>query len=181
MRHLLLVITLLLGTSLTLSARGPMYVVNGTIVESIDHIAQEDIERIDHLPADDDTIAQWGLGASEGVIIVTLRYDIPAAFRSGTFDNFTTYLAKNVRWSDKMEPARVSLRITVDASGKASISKVLQATSRQFLKRVEQAIKAAPAWSPAMRNGVAVESTHLINLLLPEGKQLPIERGVILL
>ena len=66
MRHLLLVITLILGTAFTLSARGPMYVVNGTIVESIDHIAQEDIERIDHLPADDETIAKWGLEASEG-------------------------------------------------------------------------------------------------------------------
>ncbi len=181
MRHLLLVITLILGTAFTLSARGPMYVVNGTIVESIDHIAQEDIERIYHLPADDETIAKWGLEASEGVILVTLRYDTPAEFRSGAIDNFTTYLAKSVRWSDKMDAARVSLRITVDASGRATISKVLQATSRQFLKRVKDAIERAPAWSPAMRDGVAVESTHLINLLLPEGEQLPVERGVILL
>ena len=180
MRILSLIAALLL-TFGALSAREPLYVVNGAVVATIENIPHEDIERIDVLPADEESIAKWGVEASEGVIIVTLRYDIPAAFHSGTFDNFTTYLAKNVRWSDKMEPARVSLRITVDASGKASISKVLQATSRQFLKRVEQAIKAAPAWSPAMRNGVAVESTHLINLLLPEGEQLPIERGVILL
>ena len=180
MRHLLLVITLLLGT-LTVSARGPMYVVNGTIVENIDHIAQEDIERIDHLPADDETIAMWGLGASEGVIIVTLRYDTPAHFSSGDIDNFTTYLARNVRWNENMDPARVSLRITIDSEGRATISKVLQATSRQFLKRVEAAIKSSSAWSPAMRDGAAVESTHLINLLLPQGKSLPVERGVIFL
>lgn len=158
-----------------------MYVVNGSIVTSIDHIAQEDIESIDHLPADDETIAKWGLGASEGVIIVTLRYDTPALFSDGDIDNFTTYLANSVRWSENMDPERVSLRIVVDQSGRASISQVLQATSRQFLKRVEQAIEESPLWSPAMRNGQAVESTHLINLLLPEGESLPVERGVIIM
>ena len=154
--------------------------VNGSVVPDINHIAHEDIESIDHLPADDETIAKWGLGASEGVIIVTLRYDTPALFNAGKFDNFTSYLAKNVRWSENMEPERVSLRIVVDQSGRASISQVLQATSRQFLKRVEQAIEESPLWSPAMRHGKAVESTHLINLLLPEGESLPIERGVII-
>ena len=158
-----------------------MYVVNGSVVPDIDHIAHEDIESIDHLPADDETIAKWGLGASEGVIIVTLRYDTPALFNAGEFDNFTSYLAKSVRWSENMEPERVSLRIVVDQSGRASISQVLQATSRQFLKRVEQAIEESPLWSPAMRNGQAVESTHLINLLLPEGESLPVERGVIIM
>ena len=107
-----------------------MYVVNGSVVPDIDHIAQEDIESIDHLPADDETIAKWGLEASEGVIIVTLRYDTPALFNAGEFDNFTSYLAKNVRWSENLEPERVSLRIVVDQSGRASISQVLQA-SRQ--------------------------------------------------
>ena len=180
MRRLILTITLLLGT-LSLSARGPMYVVNGTVVESIDHIAQEDIERIDHLPANEETIAKWGLEASEGVIIVTLRYDTPAHFVHGTTDNFTTYLAQNVRWSENNDAERVSLRIIVDREGRATISKVLQSTSRQFLKRVEAAIKAAPLWTPAMRDGKAVESIHLINLLLPLGESLPVERGVILI
>ena len=180
MRHLVLVILLLLGTA-SLSARGPMYVVNGTVVESIEHIAQEDIERIDVLAADDETVAKWGLGASEGVILVTLHYDTPARFECKDESNFTSYLAHNVRWGENMNPERVSLRIVVDTEGKATISKVLQATSRQFLKRVEQAIGNAPLWKPATRNGKAVKSTHLINLLLPEGESLPVERGVILL
>ena len=158
-----------------------MYVVNGTVVESIEHIAQEDIESIDVLAADDETIAQWGLGASEGVILVTLRYDTPAYFEAEGENNYTSYLAHNVRWGKNMNPERVSLRIVVDSEGRATISKVLQATSRQFLKRVEQTISSSPLWHPATRNGKAVESTHLINLLLPEGESLPVERGVILL
>lgn len=180
MRHLVLAI-LLFTASYAACARGPLYVVNGTIVQSIEHIAQEDIEHIDTLAADEDTIAKWGIEASEGVILVTLRYDTQAHFSAEQYDNFTTYLAHNVRWSENMTVERVSLRIVVDREGRATISKVLQATSRQFLKRVERAIKESPLWSPAMRNGEAVESTHLINLLLPEGGTLPEERCVITL
>ena len=58
----------------------PLYVVNGTVVESIEHIPHENIERIDNLPANEETIAEWGLRASEGVILVTLRYDTEARF-----------------------------------------------------------------------------------------------------
>ena len=58
----------------------PLYVVNGEVVESIEHIPHENIERIDNLPADEETIATWGLGASEGVILVTLRFDTEARF-----------------------------------------------------------------------------------------------------
>lgn len=178
MRRLSLIILLVLGAA-TLSARGPMYVVNGSIVESIEHIAQEDIERIDVLPADEETVAKWGVEASEGVILVTLRYDTPAHFKYEGFDNFTTYLAKSVRWSDKQPAERVSLRIKVDGEGRVTIDKILQATSRQFLRRVEQAIAQAPRWQPALRDGRSIESTHLVNLLLPEGESLPVEPGVI--
>lgn len=181
MHRTALVILLLIAGTISLSARGPLYVVNGRTMESIEHIAQEDIEHIDVLPANEETIEKWGMEACEGVIIVTLRYDTPAQFSHDKFDNFTSYLAHSVRWSDKMGTERVSLRITVDSTGRATISKVLQATSRQFLKRVERAISESPAWIPAMRNGEAVESTHLVNLLLPVGGELPIERGVILL
>ena len=180
MRRVALAILLLVST-ISLSARGPLYVVNGTPMKSIEHILQEDIEHIDVLPANEESIERWGMEACEGVIIVTLRYDSPATFSYNGFDNFTTYLSKSVRWDEKMDPERVSLRIRVDSSGRASIVKVLQATSRQFLKRVERAISEAPLWHPATRNGEAVESTHLVNLLLPEGGTLPVERGVILL
>jgi hypothetical protein len=162
------------------SAQQPMYVVGGRIVDSIEDIPHENIERIDVLPADDETIAQWGLGASEGVIIVTLRYDTPASFAAEGYNNFTDYLAHTVKWSDNNPAERVSLRLHIEASGRATISEVLQATSRNYLKRVERAIEEAPLWSPAMRDGVAVESIQLVNLQLPEGKSIPLEPAVII-
>jgi hypothetical protein len=79
-----------------------------------------------------------------------------------------------------MPAERVSLRIVVDSSGKATISEVIDFSSKQFLKRVTKAINEAPLWSPAERNGTPVESQHLVNLQLPKGKQMPREMGVII-
>ena len=157
----------------------PLYVVNGAVVDSIEHIPHENIERIDNLPADEESIAQWGLGASEGVILVTLRYDTEARFSHNGYNNFTDYLASTVRWEDTMSAERVSLRIVVDTSGKAVISEVISSSSKQFLKRVMKAIDQAPLWTPAQRDGVSVESLHLVNLQLPKGKSMPREMGVI--
>ena len=47
--------------SLTVSsAQTPLYIVGGKAVESIDHIPQSDIESIETLPADEETIARYG-------------------------------------------------------------------------------------------------------------------------
>lgn len=173
--------TALTATALTASAREPLYVVNGEVVATIEGIPHEDIESIDVLPANEETIALWGLEASEGVILVTLRYDTPARFSAEGRNNFTDYLATTVKWGDKMPAERVSLRIKVECDGRATVSEVLQSTSRQFLKRVQKAIANAPLWSPATRDGKAVESIVLVNLQLPEGKELPVERAVIIL
>lgn len=162
-------------------AQGPLYVVNGEVVESIDHIPHEDIERVDVLAADEDTIARWGMAASEGVIMLTLRYDTPASFCAEGVDNFTAYLARHVRWGESMPAERLSLRVRVGVDGRAVVDEVLHTTSRQYLKRVTKAIASAPAWQPATRNGEAVESIHLINLQLPVGKSLPVEHAVIII
>lgn len=180
MRHLFLGILLTLST-ITLSARGPLYVVNGARMDSIEHIEQSNIERIDVFPATEETIEKWGIEASEGVIMVTLKYDTPARFETEGYSNFTTYLQHTVKWDKNMPAERVSLRLTIDSEGRATIAKVLQSTSRQYQKRVERAIALSPYWTPATKNGKAVESTQLVNLLMPEGKQLPAERGVIII
>ena len=164
----------------TLVAQQPLYVVNGKVVESIDNIPQTDIESIDVLPADEESIAMWGMQASEGVIMVRLIYDTPATFSAEGITNFTTYLAKSVKWSDDMPAERASLRITIATDGRATISEVLDTSSRQFLKRIERAMESAPRWQPAMRDGKAIESLHLVNIQLPLGKRLPSEHYVII-
>ena len=174
-----LIVSLLCATIAV--AQQPMYVVNGVVVDGIDSIAQSDIESIDVLPADEETIAQWGMAASEGVIVVRLIYDTPARFSYEGTDNFTTYLSKHVKWGENMPAERVSLRITIDTEGVAHVSEVLDSTSRQYLKRVMKAIDEAPRWQPAMRDGKPIESLHLVNLQLPVGKEIPAEQFVIIL
>ena len=165
----------------TLTAREPLYVVNGEVVASIEHIPHEDIESIDILPADEESIARWGEGAGEGVILVRLRYDTPASFSAEGFTNFTDYLAHTVAWSDDNSVERVSLRLTIGSDGRARICEILHATSRQLLRRVERAIASAPLWRAATRDGEAVESQHLVNLQLPKGRKMAPEQAVIFL
>lgn len=172
---------LALLTASALWAQQPLYVVNGNIVESIEHIPQEDIESIDVLPADEDTIAKWGLAASEGVIIVRLKYDTPATFAAEGYNNFTAYLAGCIKWNSNMPAERASIRITIAEDGRATIAEVLETTSRQFLKRVVKAIESAPRWQPAMRDGKPVETIELVNIQLPTGKPLPSEHYVIII
>ena len=164
----------------TLWAQQPLYVVNGKVVESIEGIPHDDIESIDVLPADEDTIAEWGLGASEGVIVVRLKFDTPASFSAEGISNFTTYLAKQIKWDESMPAERASLRLRITKEGTAEVVEVLDTTSRQFLKRVTKAIEEAPRWQPAMRDGKAIESLHLVNIQLPLGKELPKDPYVII-
>lgn len=161
-------------------AQQPLYVVNGKVVESIEGIPHDDIESIDVLPADEDTIAEWGLAASEGVIVVRLKFDTPASFSAEGINNFTAYLAKQIKWNESMPAERVSLRLRITKEGTAEVVEVLDTTSRQFLKRVTKAIAAAPRWQPAMRDGKAIESLHLVNIQLPLGKELPKDPYVII-
>ena len=181
LKRTILLFGALLFVCATLTAREPLYVVNGEVVASIEHIPHEDIESIDILPADEESIARWGEGAGEGVILVRLRYDTPASFCGAGFTNFTDYLASAVAWSDDNSVERVSLRLTIGIDGRARIGEILQATSRQLLRRVERAIAAAPLWRAATRDGEAVESQHLVNLQLPRGRAMAPEQAVIFL
>ena len=52
---------------------------------------------------------------------------------------------------------------------------------RGFARRVLAAFEQAPAWQPATKRGVAVESEHLLIVALPKGKKLPKEPYIIML
>ena len=189
LRHTLLVMLFALTTAPFAETmaqsrkRMPLYIVNGERMseEEVREIDPKDIEDNHLLPADEQTIGKYGHEAANGVVVITLRYDTPARFETEGYSNFTTYLQHTVKWDKNMPAERVSLRLTIDSEGRATIAKVLQSTSRQYQKRVERAIALSPYWTPATKNGKAVESTQLVNLLMPEGKQLPAERGVIII
>lgn len=169
MRHLLLPCTLLAATAV--AAQRPLCIVNGERRTDIEAIPPADIERMEELPADEETIARYGEEASEGVILVTLRYDEPARFEAAP--SFGEYIAARVRWDDDDPPARVVLRYTVTPEGAVVVGQELEATDSRLKRRVLKAVTESPLWRPARKEGRPVASEGVLRIQLPEGKPLP--------
>lgn len=181
MRHLLLTISLALLYTFATAEHNitPLYIVNGEVRSDVSDIPEKNIEKIETLPANESTIAKYGEQANNGVILVTLCYDVAAQFPLG--ENFSAYIASQVKWKDSDPAARFVMRFTVNPDGSLTEGKVLQSTDKLFARRVLGAVKAAPKWQPATKAGVAVESEHLLIIQLPKGKRLPREPYIIML
>lgn len=161
------------------SKSAPLYIVNGAERESIADIPQANIESIEQLEVDEQTIARYGERAENGVIIISLRYDREAEFTGG--DSFNDYIADHVKWPAHYPVARVAIRYTIGADGSLTLGQVLEATNGRLRKKVITAVKAAPAWKPATKEGKGVESEYVLSVQLPRGKPLPQEPYVIML
>ena len=74
-KQLILLFTLIFTGIFSAAAQDPIYVVNGQVVSDIRNIPPGDIESTEMLPADEQAIARYGTKASNGVILITLRYD----------------------------------------------------------------------------------------------------------
>ena len=151
----------------------PLYIVNGQEMSDIKHIPQSDIESIEPLEINDESIARYGSRASDGVIIITLKYDSKASFEGG--QSFEKYIASQVKWAAHEPAARVILRYTVSTDGKVAVGDIIEATDNRLRRKVLAAIAESPKWIPASRNGEAVESDHVLDIRLPEGKEIPAE------
>ena len=173
---------LLLAATLLLTAAGaqtrpphPLYIVNGTPMEDISAIPPGNIEQIETLPADEESIARYGDQAAHGVILVTLRYDEPARFEAPEAEglSFGEYIAGCVKWENDEPAARVIVRYTVTAEGKIVVGDVLESTDNRLRRRVLKAVEAAPAWQPARKLGTPVATEGVLRIQLPAGKPMP--------
>ncbi len=159
-------------------AQKPLYIVNGVEMESVRHIPEENIEHIDHLPANEESVAKYGERANNGVIIVTLRYDKEAQF---TGDKpLADYVGERVKWNENWGVARFVARYTIGADGSFRLGEVLQSTDNQFRNRVLKALQTLPKWQPATKQGKAVESEYVLAVQLPKGKQMPKEPYIVI-
>ena len=149
----------------------PMYIVNGKETKEIRSIPPEDIEHVEMLPADEETIARYGQRAAHGVMLITLRYDQPAAFPADS--TFGHYIASRVRWDASEPAARVVLRYKVTPEGDTVVHQELESTDNRLKRRVLKALSEAPHWHPAQKNGVAVASEGVLHIQLPKGKGMP--------
>lgn len=149
----------------------PLYIVNGKVTQEIHSIPPDEIEHVEMLPADEETIARYGQQASNGVMLITLRYDQPALFPADT--TFGSYIARQVRWEENEPVARVVLRYTVNEDGSLRVDETLESTDSRLKRRVLKAVEEAPRWQPARKNGKPVASEGVLSIQLPEGQQMP--------
>ena len=156
----------------------PLYIVNGVEMESVQHIPEENIEHIDHLAADEITVAKYGERANNGVIIITLRYDKEAQFMGDK--PLADYIAERVEWNDDWGVARFVTRYTISADGSFQLGTELEATDKQFRKRVLRVLQNMPKWQPATKQGKAVESEYVLSVQLPRGKEMPREPYIVI-
>ena len=163
MKRLLFMVLLALLCSIATAEHNhtPLYIVNGE--------GRSDVS----------DIAKYGEQANNGVILVTLCYDVAAVFPPA--ESFSAYIASQVKWRDSDPAARFVMRFTIEADGTLTEGNILQSTDKQFARRVLAAVKAAPKWRAATKQGKAVSSEHLLIVQLPKGKKLPREPYIIML
>ena len=147
-------------------------------MESVRHIPEENIEHIDHLEADEATVAKYGERANNGVIIITLRYDKEAEFLGGP--SLADYVEERVKWPENYGVARFVARYTIKADGSFQLGAELESTDHQLRKRVLKVLQSLPLWEPATKQGKAVESDYVLVVQLPKGKAMPKEPYIVI-
>lgn len=186
-RLLLILILILVGLVGVAQAqvfvhRLPLYIVNGERMSEaqVKAIDPDDIVSNVLLPADEATVEKYGQEASNGVVVISLRYDTPARFEyGGEGVRFADYIAGRVKWSYPANPvARVVLRLTISAEGEVSESELIDATDKRLLKRVRSVLAQAPRWVPAMKDGKGIEDDYILRLTLPRGMTVRQQRSV---
>lgn len=193
--QILLVVGLLLLIVLPLDAQAqseekvqrdrnvPLYIVNGKRMDYTEarDISPRNILSEKLLPADEQTIAKYGNEASNGVVLITLRYDTPARFEiDGKEQRYSNYIAKRIKWGESDPIARVIIAFRVNADGTVSEREVLEASDKRLLRRIQKMMAEAPKWIPAQRDGKGVTTDHVLRITLPQGRQLPPEPVLII-
>lgn len=146
----------------------PIYIVNGREYsgEEMKRIDPAQIVRSEQLPVDEALIARYGQRASDGVIVVTLKYDTPPSFPADPV-SFNHYIEQQVDWGEDEMPARVIYRYVIRRDGTAELTDLIESTDNRLRGRVVRAVRKAPKWIPAKCNGEAVEVEQVLNIRLP--------------
>ena len=124
-RRLLIVLwfALLWCSATAQSDHEPLYIVNGEVRSSVSDIPEKNIEKIETLPADEQTVQQYGDKANNGVVIITLCYDKAAIFPLST--TFSEYISSQIKWTTNDPVARFVMRFTVNTDGTLTAGNIL--------------------------------------------------------
>lgn len=172
MRPWVILLFALISVVVPVRGQQPLYIINGERSDKPTDIDPEVIERIEELPADEFTIAQYGPEAANGVVLITLKYDTPARFTADTV-SFTDYLAQRIEWGETDPTARIILRYRIETDGRLTVVRQLESTDNRLRRRVQKALAEAPRWEPATKAGQPVAMEGTLRLQLPIGRRMP--------
>ena len=105
------------------------------------------------------------------MIIVTLKHDTEPQFSVDSL-SFREWVEREVAWGNDEPAARVVYRYVVGTDGRAQLTELIESTDNRLRQRVVRAVKRAPLWAPAEREGRAVEVEQVLVIELPKGKRL---------
>lgn len=170
MKRLLL---FLAGLFAVCSASAQLYIVNGEeySAEQMRRIDPERVEHSEQIALNDSIMALYGERAADGVIVVTLKHDTEPQFSVDSL-TFREWVEREVAWGDDEPAARVIYRYVVGTDGRARLTELIESTDNRLRQRVVRAVKRAPLWVPAEREGRAVEVEQVLRIELPKGKRM---------
>lgn len=170
MKRLLL---FLAGLFTVCSASAQLYIVNGEeySAEQMRRIDPERVEHSEQIALNDSIMARFGERAADGVIVVTLKHDTEPQFSVDSL-SFREWVEREVAWGDDEPAARVIYRYVVGTDGRARLTELIESTDNRLRQRVVRAVKRAPLWVPAEREGRAVEVEQVLRIELPKGKRM---------
>ncbi|MFR9603249.1 MAG: hypothetical protein SNG02_05185 [Rikenellaceae bacterium] len=166
----LLILYTLLSTSLFgvgLSQK-PLYIVNGKVVEGEFDTNSTLVERIEYLSGEE-AVEMYGVGASNGVVLVTLKFETPPKFSES--ESLRDHISQRITWIDEENPAQVIFKYRVDPTGRMEVVEILSSDSKKLTKRIYKVVEQMPLWSsPALNSGEAVESFGTERIKVPYKK-----------
>ncbi|MBQ0081411.1 MAG: TonB-dependent receptor [Alistipes sp.] len=156
-----------------------LYIVNGVVMNNVQSIPEDNIEKVEMLEASEENIAKYGEKANNGVIIITLKYDKEARFLDA--DSLEDFIYENIKWDSRLPVAKFSMRYTILPGGKFVAGKILENTDRRLQPRIMQLLKRKTKWQAATKQGQEVESDYVLNIQVPRGKKMPKEPYIVVL
>ena len=174
----LLILILLTFVSVTASAQ--LYIVNGEeyTAEQMRRIDPERVESSEQVAINDSIMALYGERAADGVIVVTLKHDTEPQFSADSL-SVREWVEREVAWGADEPAARVVYRYVVGTDGRARLTELIESTDNRLRQRVVRAVKRSPQWTPAEREGRAVEVEQVLLIELPKGKRIRGKRFLI--
>ncbi len=144
----------------------PLLVVDGVVIRG--DVPRPDpiwVTNVDVVKGEEATNA-YGAEGANGVVKITMKYDVPPVFSSDTKKRMTPFIHSKIEW--KAEYDKIKFRFSVGIDGKMKILNVVDSSNDELEAQVRRVISELPNWeSPAMDNGEVVVAKGVMILRNP--------------